>query len=772
MKEEFHLKKIIKKEIYIISFFLIGLLSFFVFSVVSSAAASPVIYDAEQMETFRNRTVEEVADRYSKAWERAGNYLDEDSSTWYETEASVKYPYAPGVLTQDTHDAMTAMADLYRWLIGVPTLQGGSSHSESMQAQALVRNFQFDHIIDASSKPADMDDALWDLGEPCNHSILARFYTPRGAISGWINEGYSLSSKSWDTIGHRYILLSYGIQGLEFGYSGSIAVGRSYAVSQSENEMKEAFAAFPAPGYMPKDLISPVSSVWSVQLNPQKIRIEDERSVTVKVTNLSTNQTYTCSAAADTLTASGGVVAFVQPSDYEDYEYNDNYRVEISGLKDVATQNEARIQYVVRFTDIVDHTASNVVKAESTIKEYAICRAMSDDESLQKVAAILPDEVDAETTTGRHVLVPVKGRWTVDKKNQCFVNSCDKSRLPENVTDKNGILDYITISYRVDDGYESYNSLSLSENVFSAGRPLTFYVYRTNVSTDTTRIFKLFQNEDGTYRAEKKYDSATSEEFSAADSERSFPNHVYNKAYMTENDIGEYISVYFNSDEVDWGGIVMHVSCNTAILSKYGDSDTEINPEGDSEYTYFKFFFPESDQKGKNKNIRIEGISHNIAAGRKIRLSLETADGSTPPDVVWKSSNPKIATVNQNGVVTLKKKSGGQSVRIIAKALDGSGIKTTYRIKSMKGIVRKVTIAGAKKRSIRAGKKLKLKAKVSATRGANKKIQWFSSNTRYATVSASGKVKTKKAGKGRKVKITAMATDGSNKKNTVTIKIK
>ena len=53
---------------------------------------------------------------------------------------------------------------------------------------------------------------------------------------------------------------------------------------------------------------------------------------------------------------------------------------------------------------------------------------------------------------------------------------------------------------------------------------------------------------------------------------------------MTEkDDIGEYISVYFNSDDVDRGGIVMHASCNTAILSKYGDSDTEIQSEDDFE---------------------------------------------------------------------------------------------------------------------------------------------------------------------------------------------
>lgn len=88
----------------------------------------------------------------------------------------------------------------------------------------------------------------------------------------------------------------------------------------------------------------------------------------------------------------------------------------------------------------------------------------------------------------------------------------------------------------------------------------------------------------------------------------------------------------------------------------------------------------------------------------------------------------------------------------------------------MKGVVKKVTISGAK--TVKAGKSIQLKAKVTATKNANKKIKWTSSNTKYAKVTAKGKVITYKAGKGKKVKITAMATDGSNKKKTVTIKIK
>ena len=169
--------------------------------------------------------------------------------------------------------------------------------------------------------------------------------------------------------------------------------------------------------------------------------------------------------------------------------------------------------------------------------------------------------------------------------------------------------------------------------------------------------------------------------------------------------------------------------------------------------------------------IRLLGLSKQIAAGKKLKLTAAILpETATNKKILWKSSNPKAATVTQTGVVTLKKKSGGKKAVITAAATDGSGAKASWKVTSMKGIVKKVKLTGNK--PIKAGKSVKLKAKVKATKKANKKLLWTSSNTKYATVNAKGVVKTKKAGKRKKVKITAMATDGSGKKATVTIKIK
>ena len=173
----------------------------------------------------------------------------------------------------------------------------------------------------------------------------------------------------------------------------------------------------------------------------------------------------------------------------------------------------------------------------------------------------------------------------------------------------------------------------------------------------------------------------------------------------------------------------------------------------------------------KVNKIFIKGISTKIAAGKKIKLAADIAPSNvTNKSVTWTTSNKKVATVNVSGVVSVNKKAGGKTVTITATAKDGSAKKATYKIKVMKGAVKKVKISG--KKSVKAGKTLSLKAKVTASNGANKKLKWTSSNTKYATVSGSGKVKALKAGKKKSVKITAMATDGSGKKATVTIKIK
>lgn len=170
------------------------------------------------------------------------------------------------------------------------------------------------------------------------------------------------------------------------------------------------------------------------------------------------------------------------------------------------------------------------------------------------------------------------------------------------------------------------------------------------------------------------------------------------------------------------------------------------------------------------KPFKATGKPKQIAAGKKVNLKAEIGlPDSITKQLTWKSSNTKVATVNADGVVTVKKKTGGKKVTITA-SNDKIKVSASWKVTSMKGIVKKVKITGTK--TVKAGKSLKLKANVTATKKANKKLQWTSSNAKYVTVNAKGVVKTKKVAKGKTIKITAMATDGSNKKATFKVKVK
>ena len=74
--------------------------------------------------------------------------------------------------------------------------------------------------------------------------------------------------------------------------------------------------------------------------------------------------------------------------------------------------------------------------------------------------------------------------------------------------------------------------------------------------------------------------------------------------------------------------------------------------------------------------------------------------------------------------------------------------------------------------TLRYGKTLTLKAKVSPTYVTSTKVTWRSSNTKYATVSSKGVVKAKKAGIGHTVVIAAITADGTKKKAVCRVKLK
>ena len=134
-------------------------------------------------------------------------------------------------------------------------------------------------------------------------------------------------------------------------------------------------------------------------------------------------------------------------------------------------------------------------------------------------------------------------------------------------------------------------------------------------------------------------------------------------------------------------------------------------------------------------------------------------------NVIWTSSNTKVATVDSKGKV---KAIGKGTATITATAADGSGKNAACKVTVVKKIVTGVTIK-CKANTVKVKKTLTLTATVQPTNADIKDVTWKSSNTKVATVDSNGKVCGIKKGT---VTITATAKDGSGKKDTMKVTVK
>lgn len=756
------------------------------------SSGDTIVYDADEMEPFKSRTLKEVADEYAKARYAGATYSNSDSSTWYQEPCSTSAPYAAGVLTQDTHTAMTAMTNFYRWLSGLNSLKNSSTHSDSLQVQALVRNFEFSHWVSDSSKPADMSDEMWNAGAPCRHNILARGYTPQGAITGWMNEGYSLRSQSWDTTGHRYALIEASLSDVQYGFSGGIAIGAGVA---SGNTSDLPFSAFPAPGYMPSRLVSSSSSAWSVRINKNTLKIADSTKVTAVITNLNTGNSYECTKENGKLRVSGVEIDMVQPSDYSGSRYTDSYRVQITGLQDAATGSEAQISYTTRFADITEEMPSYVTSVTADAREYVIYKTMDNIESIKKVAAILPKQVWATAESGKKIRVSVKGEWEINEADKCFVNSADPSGLPENITDKNHLLDEVKVPYKIsDDYYDSYNTLYISPQKVKEGENIELGVYRTNISTDTSQIYKLTAKEDGTYSAVKKYDSSESPEFDkeASDASVYSATHIYKKSGVTLDDAGEYISVYYSSSsqsriyvcratktlEVehthtwDEGKITKASTCTkkgtktftctvcgktrnqevSVVAHKFTTwkTTTAATALAPAKQTHKCSICGKTETRNYGNKLK-PSIKVNISSillKTRQKTTLLRVSGLAKGDsiVSWKSSNTNIAKVygRSNGTCTIQ--AGTRSGKAIITIALRSGLKKNITVTVQKTTVKTTKITGvATSLKLKRNQKATLKP-VLQPLTSGEKITYKSSNTKIAIVNSKGQITARSKG--------------------------
>ena len=128
-------------------------------------------------------------------------------------------------------------------------------------------------------------------------------------------------------------------------------------------------------------------------------------------------------------------------------------------------------------------------------------------------------------------------------------------------------------------------------------------------------------------------------------------------------------------------------------------------------------------------------------------------------EVTWKSSNGKVASVDENGTVTCLKSGSATITALMGK------VKATVTIK-VTGLVKGITVTtkkAADSLTVASGKTLALKANVEPANASNKAVTWsITAGSAYAKVSSSGVITANKDLTGVKtVTVTATAKDGS-----------
>lgn len=119
-----------------------------------------------------------------------------------------------------------------------------------------------------------------------------------------------------------------------------------------------------------------------------------------------------------------------------------------------------------------------------------------------------------------------------------------------------------------------------------------------------------------------------------------------------------------------------------------------------------------------------------------VQLSAHVAPDKASQAVIWTSSNPAVAAVDGNGIVTAGGKTG--TAVISATATDGSKKTGTYPITVSKALTN-IAVSGSA--SVGIGKTVKPTILFTPMDATNKALVWTSSNAKVATVSSTGVVK-------------------------------
>lgn len=523
-----------------VSIYLTILIILFQILTVKSYAAEIEIINLNNLDLFKNRTADEVATEYYKIF-KPEYYATDMASDKYPIfkdgkTASISAPYQAGEMNEKVHQSMTDMANYYRWLVGVSKFNTGSSvHREDLQTMAVIEALYFKKTNQLSHnlykdfiKPDDMDDNFWNIGKNVPHNIATIGYFPQKSIEGFFYEGYNLKRKIFDTIGHRWTLLSQSsTNGFDFAYTNGVIIGSYKNNSSGDGRTDMPIVAFPAPGYNPDRIADGNNTAWSFELGKYKLpKANSAMGISVTVENLQTHETYVASSENGNLICQyESNIVYQQPAPTKGAYYEGSYKITIKGLLDEKNQAKT-IEYTSKFIDVsykgniiptsvlyIDFAglARGLYNYQSNQKAYPLSRQAYHQRTGKPVSAVyvsqtLPN-LEITTTTGfkQNISATFESVKDDDSGMTLKLTGYNKTNLDPNINDdlnklqtyqpvlNNVFFEMVDVNQQADEGKPFTISFKAIYNDYE---PVKVNWYKI---TDDNKVVKVGENRDLTF---------------------------------------------------------------------------------------------------------------------------------------------------------------------------------------------------------------------------------------------------------------------------------
>lgn len=330
-------------------------------SAQSAAASYALAADEEGWNGTWQRTPQEIMDYLNELGDAVyGSY-----EMTFDEEPSTSAPYAPGKLSLETQQHAIDTLNAIRYIAGIPAdVTYNESYAERAQAGMLV-NYVLGELAHEPSKPADMDDALYQLGFSGTSSSNIAWASWSGRslsetlIYSWMEDG---DMDNIPMVGHRRWLLNPDMGQTAFGMvdgdkgTYSAVYVFDYSGTSTENYYDVAWPA----RVMPTEFFGE-DFPWSISTGTY----QDESQVQVNLVQNRTGQEWNFSASGsdgEFYVNNGGygqTGCIIFRPDNLSYQPGDTFQVTVTGLSGGRT-----LQYPVLFFD-----TETGAGADGTVKE-------------------------------------------------------------------------------------------------------------------------------------------------------------------------------------------------------------------------------------------------------------------------------------------------------------------------------------------------------------------------------------------------------------------